>query len=47
MAGVAALPGDSMRVALSNMSGVWIEHFAVLDRCATSRQRWTRRAGWP
>jgi hypothetical protein len=30
MAGVAALPGDSMRVALSNMSGVWIEHFAVL-----------------
>jgi hypothetical protein len=29
-AGVAALPGDSMRVALSNMSGVWIEHFAVL-----------------
>jgi hypothetical protein len=30
MSGVAALPGDSMRVALSNMSGVWIEHFAVL-----------------
>jgi hypothetical protein len=30
MAGVAALPGESMRVALSNMSGVWIEHFAVL-----------------
>ncbi len=29
-AGVAALPGDSMRVALSNMSGIWIEHFAVL-----------------
>jgi hypothetical protein len=31
MAGVAALPGDSMRVALSNMSGAWIDHFAVLS----------------
>ena len=30
MAGVTALPGDSMRVALSNMSGIWIDHFAVL-----------------
>ena len=30
-AGVAALPGDSMRVALSNVIGVWIEHFAVLS----------------
>jgi len=30
-AGVAALPGDSMRVALSNMAGIWIEHFAVLS----------------
>lgn len=29
--GVAALPGDSMRVALSNMAGVWIDHFAVLS----------------
>jgi hypothetical protein len=29
--GVAALPGDSMRVTLSNMAGVWIEHFAVLS----------------
>ncbi len=31
MTGVAALPGDAMRVALSNMIGVWIEHFAVLS----------------
>lgn len=30
-AGVAALPGDSMRVALSNMAGSWIDHFAVLS----------------
>ncbi|MGZ8631181.1 MAG: LCP family protein [Actinomycetota bacterium] len=30
MRGVAALPGDSMRVSLSNMTGAWIEHFAVL-----------------
>ncbi|MET0801394.1 MAG: LCP family protein [Actinomycetota bacterium] len=29
--GVAALPGDSMRVALSNMTGVWIHDFAVLS----------------
>lgn len=30
-AGVAALPGDSMRVALSNMAGVWIDHYAVVS----------------
>jgi hypothetical protein len=30
-AGVAALPGDSMRVALSNVTGSWIDHFAVLS----------------
>lgn len=30
-AGVAALPGDSMRVGLSNMTGVWIPHYAVLS----------------
>jgi LytR cell envelope-related transcriptional attenuator len=29
--GVAALPGDSMRIALSNMTGTWIHHFAVLS----------------
>lgn len=29
-AGVAALPAESMRVALSNMSGLWIDHYAVL-----------------
>ena len=30
-AGVAALPAESMRVGLSNMSGIWIDHFAVLS----------------
>jgi len=30
-AGVAALPADSMRTALSNMAGVWIPHYAVLS----------------
>ena len=30
-AGVAALPADSMRTALSNMTGVWIPHHAVLS----------------
>ena len=30
-AGVSALPGDSMRVSLSNLTGAWIEHFAVLS----------------
>jgi hypothetical protein len=30
-AGVAALPPDSMRTALSNMAGVWIPHQAVLS----------------
>jgi LytR cell envelope-related transcriptional attenuator len=29
--GVAALPGESMRVALSNMTGVWIPDYAVLS----------------
>ena len=28
---MAALPGDSMRVALSNMTCVWIHDFAVLS----------------
>jgi hypothetical protein len=30
-AGVAALPADSMRIALSNMSGLWIDDYAVLS----------------
>ena len=30
-AGVSALPGDSMRVSLSNLTGAWIDHFAVLS----------------
>ena len=30
-AGISALTGDSMRVALSNIAGVWIDHFAVLS----------------
>jgi hypothetical protein len=30
-AGVAALPGDSMRVALSNLAGSWIDHFVVVS----------------
>jgi hypothetical protein len=31
MGGVAALPGDTMRVSLSNLTGTWIEHFAVIS----------------
>lgn len=29
-AGVTALPPESMRVAMSNMSGLWIDHYAAL-----------------
>jgi hypothetical protein len=28
---VADLPGASMRVALSNMAGTWLDHYAVMD----------------
>ena len=28
-ADVAGLPGDSMHIALSNMSGIWLAHYAV------------------